>query len=98
MCDKLIVGVTSDDLVSYKSKKAVISHDERMRIVRSIRYVDAVIAQESMDKLEVWKKLKYDVMFVGDDWYKDPKWNEIEEKFKLVNEAYQNIKKERGLH
>jgi len=85
MCDKLIVGVTSDDLVSYKSKKAVISHDERMRIVRSIRYVDAVIAQESMDKLEVWKKLKYDVMFVGDDWYKDPKWNEIEEKFKLVD-------------
>ena len=30
LCDKLIVGVTSDELVSYKKKKAVIGHEERM--------------------------------------------------------------------
>ena len=84
MCDKLIVGVTTDDLVSYKSKKAVIPYDERMRIVRSIQYVDSVVPQESMDKLEMWKKLKYDVLFVGDDWYNVPKWNQIEEDFKEV--------------
>ena len=84
MCDKLIVGVTTDDLVSYKLKKAVIPYDERMRIVRSIQYVDAVVPQESMDKLEMWKKLKYDLIFVGDDWYNVPKWNQIEEDFKEV--------------
>jgi len=84
MCDKLIVGVTTDDLVSYKGKKSVIPHDERMRIVRSIQYVDAVIPQETMDKFEMWKKLKYDLVFVGDDWYKEPKWNKIEEDFKGV--------------
>jgi len=84
MCDKLIVGVTTDDLVSYKSKNAVIPHDERMQIVRSIQYVDSVVPQESMDKFEMWKKLKYDLMFVGDDWYNDPKWDKIEESFKEV--------------
>lgn len=84
MCDKLIVGVTTDELVSYKNKKAVIPHHERMEIVRAIEHVDSVVAQEDMDKFEMWKKLKFDVMFVGDDWFNSPKWEELETKFKEV--------------
>jgi len=84
MCDKLIVGVTTDELVSYKNKKAIIPHNERMEIIRAIRYVDAVIPQESMDKFKMWEKLKFDVMFVGDDWFNTPRWQEIEKKFKEV--------------
>lgn len=84
MCDKLIVGVTSDELVSYKNKKAVIPHNERMEIVRSSRYVDSVVPQEDMDKFEMWKKLKFDVMFVGDDWFASDKWEELEKQFKEV--------------
>lgn len=84
MCDKLIVGVTVDELVSYKHKKAVIPFDERMTIVAGIKYVDAVVPQETMDKFEAWKKLKFDVMFVGDDWYKSEKWEELDKKFAEV--------------
>lgn len=84
MCDKLIVGVTTDELVSYKNKKSVIPFEERMEIVRSIRYVDAVIPQESMDKFESWNKIKFDVMFVGDDWYNTDKWESLENMFKEV--------------
>ncbi len=82
MCDRLIVGVTTDELVSYKHKRAVIPFEERMEIVRNIKYVDAVVPQESMDKYEMWKKLKFDVMFVGDDWYGTEKWQKYEEQFK----------------
>jgi len=85
MCDKLIVGVTTDELVAYKNKKAVIPHSERMEIVRAITYVDAVIPQEDMDKFRMWEKLKFDVMFVGDDWYASEKWRDLEEKFKEVD-------------
>lgn len=81
LCDKLIVGVTTDDLVAYKFKRAVIPFAERMEIVRSIRYVDAVIPQETMDKYESWKKLKFDIMFVGDDWYNTEKWQQLDEQF-----------------
>jgi glycerol-3-phosphate cytidylyltransferase len=70
--------------VSYKNKKSVIPFQERLEIVRSIKYVDAAIAQEDMDKFKMWEKLKFDVVFVGDDWYKSPKWEQIEEKFKEV--------------
>jgi len=84
MCDKLIVGITTDELVSYKHKKAVIPFTERCEIIRAIKYVDAVVPQYTMNKFEAWQKLKFDVMFVGDDWFNTPKWREIEEKFKEV--------------
>lgn len=84
LCDKLIVGVTVDELVAYKNKRAVIPFEERLEIVRSIKYVDAAIPQETLDKFEVWQKLKFDVLFVGDDWYQSERWQELEEKFKAV--------------
>jgi len=84
MCDKLVVGVSTDELVGYKNKKAVIGHAERMEIVRSIKYVDSVIPQENMDKLEMWNKLSFDLMFVGDDWYQKENWKDYEEKFKSL--------------
>ena len=84
LCDKLIVGVTSDELVAYKDKKAVIPHQERMEIVRNIRHVDAVVPQNDLDKFKMWERLKFDVMFVGDDWFETDKWKELDQKFKEV--------------
>ena len=81
MCDRLVVGVTVDDLVQYKGKKAVIPFEDRIEIVRSCRYVDAAIPQNNMDKLSACKKLGAQILFVGDDWYDTPKWHEYEEEF-----------------
>lgn len=84
MCDKLIVGVSTDELVAYKNKRAVIPFNERFEIVKSINYVDSVVPQENMDKFEAWQKLKFNILFVGDDWYATPKWQEIEKQFSQV--------------
>ena len=84
LCDKLIVGVTIDALVEYKNKRAVIPFEERIEIVRNIKCVDAAIPQETLDKFKAWEKLHFDVLFVGDDWYNAPSWQEMEEKFKQV--------------
>ncbi len=75
MCDVLIVGVTTDELVvKYKKKKAVIPFKDRIEIVRSIRYVDIAIPQKNLNKVEAMKKLKFNVLIVGDDWYNTEKW------------------------
>lgn len=84
LCDKLIVGVSVDKLVEYKNKRSVIPFEERIEIVRSIKYVDAAIPQEELDKFKMWERLHFDVLFVGDDWFKSPSWQEMEEKFKKV--------------
>uniref|UniRef100_UPI00248D7E93 hypothetical protein n=1 Tax=Gemella morbillorum TaxID=29391 RepID=UPI00248D7E93 len=82
MCDKLVVGVTVDELVKYKGKQAMIPFDERIEIVRSCKYVDAAVPQYDMDKLTMCKKLGAKILFVGDDWYNTEKWNKYEEEFK----------------
>lgn len=84
-CDYLIVGVTVDELVSYKGTNAIIPFEERMKIVEAIKYVDEVVPQSSMDKMEAWNRLKFNKMFVGSDWKGTDKWNKFEEEFKEVN-------------
>jgi len=83
-CDYLIVGVTVDELVAYKNVKAVIPYEERKGIVASIKYVDQVVPQTSMDKMEAWKSLQFNRMFVGSDWKGTDKWNKFEEEFAEV--------------
>lgn len=78
MCDKLVVGVTVDDLVLYKGKKAMIPFEDRLEIVRNIKWVDAVVPQVDMDKVKMCKKLHADLLFVGDDWYGTEKWKKFE--------------------
>ncbi len=81
LCDKLVVGVTVDELVSYKGKQAFIPFEDRIEIVRSCKYVDAAVPQYDMDKLTACKKLGATVLFVGDDWYATEKWQEYEKIF-----------------
>lgn len=69
MCDYLIVGVSTDELVEeYKNKRPIIPFSERCEIVEAIKYVDKVVPQETRNKIEAFDIHGFDVMFVGDDW------------------------------
>lgn len=84
-CDYLIVGVSTDEIVeSYKNKTPIIPFEERIEIVRAIKYVDEVIPQTSMDKFSAWEKLKFDALFHGSDWKNSDMYNEIIERFSTV--------------
>jgi len=68
-CERLMVAISTDELVeSYKKKKPIIPFEERIAIVAAIKYVDEVVVQESQDKVKAWHKYKYDVLFMGSDW------------------------------
>ncbi len=85
LCDYLIVGVSTDELVQqYKGKTPIICFDERIEIVRSIKYVDCAVPQVTMDKMEAWRKLKFDVMFHGADWKGSQMYNKIVTEFEEV--------------
>lgn len=73
LCDFLIVGVSTDELVrQYKHKTPVIRFEERKAIVEAVRYVDKVVPQTTLDKMEAWERLRYDVLFQGSDWKPTP--------------------------
>lgn len=84
LCDRLIVGVTVDELVSYKGKQPVIPFLERIEVVRACRYVDVAIPQQSIDKFETVQKLNASLLFVGDDWFNNDRWQDMEQKLDEV--------------
>ncbi|MCQ2814957.1 MAG: FAD synthase [Bacilli bacterium] len=86
MCDYLIVGVSTDEnVMNYKGKTPIITFKDRAEIVKSIKYVDEVVPQQNMDKFQMWEKLKFDVLFHGDDWKNSDMYNDLIDKFKSVN-------------
>ena len=85
MCDYLIVGVTTDELcIIRKNKKPIVCEDDRVAIVKAIRYVDRVVLQEDMDKISAVKKYGADAVFVGSDWKGTPSWNQYEKEFSEI--------------
>ena len=81
-CETLIVGVSTDELVRrYKNKTPIISYNDRKSIVEAIKYVDKVIPQENMDKVEAVKSIGANVVFVGSDWKGSTQWIEYEKLF-----------------
>jgi glycerol-3-phosphate cytidylyltransferase len=84
-CDYLIAGVVSDEIVLAKKKiTPIIPLAERLAIVRSICYVDQAIAETVPDKLELWKKVKFDIIFKGDDWRGTDDGDQLEREFAAV--------------
>lgn len=67
--DYLIVGVSSDELNKYKGKDSIIPLNERLEIIKSIKYVDEVFVEERLDlKKEYISKYNIDILVMGDDW------------------------------
>ena len=67
--DYLIVAVSSDAFNAQKGKKAYHSDQDRMAILKAIKYVDEVILEESWDqKIKDVQEHDVDVFVMGDDW------------------------------
>ena len=84
-CEFLIVGVSTDEVVqSYKHKTPIIPFLERCAIVEAIKYVDKVVPQNTMDKMEAYKQYKFDALFHGSDWKNSEMYNKIVEEMANV--------------
>jgi len=69
LCDHLIVGVSTDELI-YKAKgrEPLIPFEERISIIEANKYVDEVIPQVDKNKQAIVDKYNIDAISVGSDW------------------------------
>ncbi len=80
--DYLIVGVSSDELNDKKGKKAVFPLSERLEIVKSLKCVDEVFIEESLEEKDNYiKKYKADLLVMGDDWKDKFNWVSCQVKY-----------------
>ena len=85
VCDRLVAGVVSDErALSAKGKGPVVPQDERLAIVGAIRHVDEAILEDVPEKLEMWERLRFDVIVKGDDWRGTPRGSKLERDFSPV--------------
>lgn len=66
--DILIVGVNTDELVASYKSQPIIPFEERIALVKALKYPDIVIPQKSLTHSDKIKKLHFDIFVVGDDW------------------------------
>lgn len=68
--DYLLVGVSTDKLnQAKKGKNTVYSQAERLRIVGSLKCVNEVFLEESLEKkADYIRQFRADVLIMGDDW------------------------------
>ena len=68
--DRLVVGVSSDNLnYSKKNKYPEFSEEERMEIISMIKGVDKVFLEESLElKASYLREHEADILVMGDDW------------------------------
>ena len=86
ICDYLIVGVNSDELMkSFKHKTPIIPEDERLEIIEAIRYVDEAHIVTNRDKLEALDKFHYQALIMGEDWKGTDFYKKVEQQLKEKN-------------
>lgn len=79
LCDRLIVGVVTDEvLYAAKNKYPIVPLAERMEVVASLVLVDEVVTDFASDKLDAWRRYQFDVIFKGDDWRGTAKGDKLE--------------------
>ena len=61
--------------------KPVVPLAERLEIVRNVRYVDTAHPAFTNDKVAIWKDIRFDMMFKGDDWKGTEKGIQLERSF-----------------
>jgi glycerol-3-phosphate cytidylyltransferase len=81
--DRLIVGVSTDEFNAIKGKKPVVPFEQRIEIVRSIRYVSEAIPEENWEQKRAdIEKFRADVFGIGEDWR--GKFDDLEDKVEVV--------------
>lgn len=68
-CKYLMIGLTTDELAGKQKRKPIMSFNHRRTILENCKHVDIVVAHNGESKQDMWQKLKFDVLFIGDDYY-----------------------------
>jgi glycerol-3-phosphate cytidylyltransferase len=82
-CDRLIVGIATDErILRYKNKRPIFPDKERLEIVRSCRFVDDVFLNgddpSSLESYVKWvRQFSARKIFIGSDWQGTDKYGSI---------------------
>ena len=82
-CDYLIVDVTPDEIVfKQKNKYPIISEQNRLEVVKAIKYVDRAGLSDDERDFGALKKYGYNILFISEDHRGKDYYNSLEKEMK----------------
>ena len=84
LCDKLIVGVLDDEYITRHKKVNLFCLKDRINLLKAIKYCYVVVPETTLEKMTLWKKYKFDYLFVGDDWMDTEEYKKWEKELSEV--------------
>lgn len=70
-CEKLVVGLFSDDFIlRTTNKNAPVSYEQRKQMLEAVKYVDEIIeiTQENLSKRVIYEQIHFDVCYIGTEY------------------------------
>lgn len=64
----VIVAVNTDEFIAKFKRDPIVPYIDRVAMVRAIRYVDEVVANDGLDQSSMIESLSPDILVVGVDW------------------------------
>ena len=87
-CQKLIVGLVSDELGIRQKRQPVLTYQHRKDILENSKYVDSVVIFEGSTKQEDFQKLGFDILFISDEYYQKEEYSSFEHDYPNIPVIY----------
>lgn len=87
-CSRLIVGLTTDELGAQQKRKPILPYSSRKSILENCRYVDKVVRHIGLTKQEDLNNVRFDILFIGDDYRDAYEYTSFANKNKDVSVVY----------
>jgi glycerol-3-phosphate cytidylyltransferase len=84
LCDRLIVGLTTDELAVKQKRATIMSFDHRRVLLESCKWVSHVVEHHGESKIVAYEKLRFHKLFIGDDYFGSREYLEVNEKYPEV--------------
>ena len=76
-CDVLIVGLTTDELALRHKRPTIMSFGQRRIILENCKWVSHVVEHHGESKIKAFEKLRFDKLFIGDDYFGSPEYDDL---------------------
>ena len=82
--ERIIVGLVTDEFAMLRKRKTVLSYEHRRSILENSKYNVFVVPCTKSDKVLDYKKLKFDALFITDEYFECDEYSDFSKEYPLI--------------
>lgn len=87
-CEKLIVGLVTDELGLKQKRKPVFDFNHRKAILENCKWVDKVVAFNGTSKQTDYEKMKFDILLIADEYCGSSEYSSFSKDYPYIPVVY----------